>query len=223
MTVQPHALDYAPPRPSPIRRLIDRVPPWVGRGVSWVGRAAFCRPLGPAAAFAVAWACLLALWDARALAPNLEGALWQRLWRWVPVPYLSRESVAKGAVLVAVAGVVWAVWVRRWRWTGVGLGVVLGVRVCLSREWDGEVRWADSAAWASAGVAVAGWLGLVRSRRLAAAAGCLGFAVSTAVASGAVQVVRCPHATYVQVFGGTHAVAGERCGNEQPTTPWWAR
>jgi len=42
-------------------------------------------------------------------------------------------------------------------------------------------------------------------------------------ASGLIQFRRCPHATYLQVGGVSIAIVGERCGNVQPGTPWWAR
>ena len=47
--------------------------------------------------------------------------------------------------------------------------------------------------------------------------------VPTGVLSGVFQIERCPHATYVQIMGGSIPIAGDPCGNPRKIAPWWMR
>jgi hypothetical protein len=74
-----------------------------------------------------------------------------------------------------------------------------------------------------AGVVAVALLRLAVRRRWKALATCAGVALAVAPLSGLVQFERCPHASYVQVFGFSFTVDGERCGNDRRIEPWWMR
>lgn len=66
--------------------------------------------------------------------------------------------------------------------------------------------------------------GLLRGRHWRALVWSTLWVLLAGMASGAIQTCRCPHATYLQLFGRIVAViAGAPCSNEQPTCPWWCR
>jgi len=71
--------------------------------------------------------------------------------------------------------------------------------------------------------AIAGMWGLVRQHRWRTLRLGLGWALLVAVASGLIQTRRCPHATYIQLFGITTPIDGNPCHNFQSLAPWWAR
>ena len=68
-----------------------------------------------------------------------------------------------------------------------------------------------------------GFWGLVRLRRWRTLLLCACLVVVTGVASGALQLAGCPHATYLQVAGLRVPVSGNPCNNEQDyyLQPWW--
>ena len=41
--------------------------------------------------------------------------------------------------------------------------------------------------------------------------------------AGMIQFERCPHATYLQLFGMSIPVEGRACGNIRRIEPWWMR
>jgi hypothetical protein len=76
-----------------------------------------------------------------------------------------------------------------------GIGLFLAVVICLAiLAWDGR------------------WKAFLL---------CLSFIMTTGIASGVLQVHRCPHATYLQIMGRSIPIAGKACNNEQPSQPWW--
>lgn len=76
--------------------------------------------------------------------------------------------------------------------------------------------------YALAVVVGASW-GLLRERRWRAIGLCAGIVLVTGVASGALQLSSCPHATYLQFAGLYVPVWGDPCNNTQNyyLQPWW--
>src|SRR5688572_16375469 len=71
--------------------------------------------------------------------------------------------------------------------------------------------------------AMFGFAMLLRANRLKQLLVCIVIAGLSGIASGAVQFDRCPHATYLQLFGMSIPIIGDKCGNARPITPWWFR
>lgn len=72
-------------------------------------------------------------------------------------------------------------------------------------------------------VALAALVRLATKRRWRAMLLCTIVALPSGIASGMLQYERCPHATYLQVFGASIPVAGRACGNPRQLEPWWLR
>jgi hypothetical protein len=51
----------------------------------------------------------------------------------------------------------------------------------------------------------------------------IALAVPTGIATGVFQGERCPHATYLQLFGRSVDVIGKGCNNSRDATTWWLR
>ena len=208
----PVPLGYATARPTLARRWADRV---AAARLVWLLRR---RPIGPAEVFVLAWGGLAVTWAAGSVWPT-DWA--EPVWAAAGVPYPARSSVARAIVLVPVGALACRLWVRRGRATAVGVAVVLCFGTCWQSDLHRTTPWTRAIAWALAGVAVAALVRLARARRWIAAAACVGFAVAAAALAGAVQVQRCPHATYLRVFSVLRPIAGRPCGNPQPDAPWW--
>ena len=72
-------------------------------------------------------------------------------------------------------------------------------------------------------VALAAFVRIAAERRWRAMLLCVSLALPTGIASGMLQCERCPHATYVQVFGASIPVVGDACRNDRDSEPWWLR
>ena len=101
----------------------------------------------------------------------------------------------------------------------VGLGMA-NIPPILNRSGGGPL-------WALPALAttLAGFYGLARQRRRRAMLTCGCIVLVTGIASGALQLGSCPHATYLQIVGLDIPIWGDPCRNNQIQNlrPWWSR
>jgi hypothetical protein len=72
-------------------------------------------------------------------------------------------------------------------------------------------------------VALGAFLGVARERRRKQTLSCAAIALITGALAGQFQLDRCPHATYLQVFGISVPITGHACSNPRNAAPWWLR
>ena len=132
-------------------------------------------------------------------------ARWGRWARW----FLLRRPLR--GIEVATAG---------WLAAAVSYAALAGHAVRMPEAWL-RAYVCVSVATVIAGIGALAWL--VALGRWRAVLLWIAMAVPTGILSGVFQIERCPHATYVQIMGGSIPVAGDPCHNPRKIAPWWMR
>jgi hypothetical protein len=130
---------------------------------------------------------------------------WGRWARW----FFLRRPLR--GVEVAMAG---------WLTAAVSYAMLAGHAVRMPAEWL-RAYVCVSIATAVAGAGAVVWL--VARRRWRALLLWVAVVVPSGILSGVFQIEHCPHATYVQIMGGSIPIAGDPCGNPRKIAPWWMR